>query len=367
MGFSIKLAPGVRVRASSRGLRTSVGPRAARVHFGTGRTGFSSGAGPVSFYTSTSGGRSRSSSGGRRPSTGTSARALANADKADQAQQLAVALGAILELHRADFPPAERPMAPPPPPVDINAVTAKHHKAALAGIGIFKRSARTAAKTQADQAARAEVDAIAAADRSKQGAYQEELDMLWARLGNNDPDVVLGTLAEAFEDNEAAAAPVGVTSSEASVVVLVPSTSAVPERRPTTTAAGNLSLKKLTKRESADFYKLLVCGYVLATVKEAFAVAPGLTHVRVVALRSSGTDAYGKDRIEALLGARFARAALNGVQWATADAAVVLNDTSTELTARFNGPSKEFTALDLAAEPDLAAVMAAVDLDELTA
>lgn len=367
MGFSFKLAPGVRVRASSRGLRTSVGPRAARVHVGAGRTGFSSGAGPVSFYTSTGGGRSRSSSGGRRPSTGTSARALANADKADQAQQLAAALSAILELHRAEFPPAQHPMAPPLPPVNVHAVTAKHRKAALVGIGIFDRSARASAKTAADQAARAEVDAIGAADRRMHGVYQEEFDMLWGRLLNNDPDVVLGALAEAFEDNEAAAAPVGITGSEASVVVLVPSTSAVPERRPTLTAAGNLSLKKLTKRESADFYKLLVCGYVLATVKEAFAVAPGLTHVRVVALRNPGTDAYGKARIEALLGARFARVALDGVQWAAADASVVVNDTSTERTARFMGPSKELAALDLAAEPDLAAVVAAVDLDELTA
>lgn len=208
---------------------------------------------------------------------------------------------------------------------------------------------------------------MTAVDQRAHGAYQEELDMLWGRLLDNDPDVVLGTLAEAFEDNEAAAAPVGITGSEASVVVLVPSTSAVPERRPTLTAAGNLSLKKLTKRESADLYKLLVCGYVLATVKEAFAVAPALAHVRVVALRSPGTDAYGKNRIEVLLGARFARVALDGVQWASADASVVVNDTSTERTARFVGPSKELTALDLAAEPDLAAVVAAVDLDELTA
>jgi len=252
--------------------------------------------------------------------------------------------------------------------VDINAVTTQHRKAALAGIGIFNRSARTAAKAAAAEAARGEVDAMAAENRRKHGAYQEELDMLWGRLVNNDPDVVLGTLAEAFEDNEAAAAPVGVTGAEASVVVLVPSTTAVPERRPTTTAAGNLSLKKLTKRESADFYKLLVCGYVLATVKEAFAVAPGLTHVRVVALRSPGTDAYGKARIEALLGARFARTALDGVLWADAntDATIVVNDTSTELTARFTGLSKEFTALDLATEPDLATVIAAVDLNELT-
>jgi hypothetical protein len=86
-----------------------------------------------------------------------------------------------------------------------------------------------------------------------------------------------------------------------------------------------------------------------------------------VALSNSGTDAYGKARSEALLGARFARVALDGVLWATTDAAVVVNDTSTELTARFSGPSKEFAALDLAAEPDLAAVVAAVDLEELTA
>lgn len=366
MGFSIKLAPGVRVRASSRGVRTSVGPRAARVHFGTGRTGFSSGAGPISFYTSTGGGRSCSSSGARRPSTGTSTRALALADKVDQAQHLAAALGAILELHRAEFPSAQRPVAPPPPPVDAAAVTAKHRKLALAGVGVFNRSRRATAKAAADQAAHVEIEAIAGADLAKHRAYQDELDQLWGRLVGNDPDVVLGTLAEAFEDNQAAAAPIGVAGAEAALVVLVPSPAAVPERRPTTTPAGNLSLKKLTKRESADFYKLLVCGYVLATVKEAFAVAPGLTHVRVAALRSSGADAYGRARAEVLLGARFARTALDGVRWADADSTIVVNDISTELLARFVGPSKEFAPLDLRAEPDLAAVVTAVDLEALT-
>ena len=33
-------------------------------------------------------------------------------------------------------------------------------------------------------------------------------------------------------------------------------------------------MKRLTKREAADFHKLLVCGHVLVTVMEAFAVAP---------------------------------------------------------------------------------------------
>jgi hypothetical protein len=67
MGFSVKIAPGVRVRASSRGVRTSIGPRAARVHVGGGRTGFSTGLGPVSLYTSGSSRRRTAGSRGRSP------------------------------------------------------------------------------------------------------------------------------------------------------------------------------------------------------------------------------------------------------------------------------------------------------------
>ena len=52
-GFlSFKIAPGVRVSASSRGLRTHLGPRVARVHVGGGRTGVSTGGGPFTAYES---------------------------------------------------------------------------------------------------------------------------------------------------------------------------------------------------------------------------------------------------------------------------------------------------------------------------
>src|SRR3954454_19466708 len=91
MGFSIKIAPGVRVRASSRGVRTSIGPRAARLHVGAGRTGFSTGLGPVGYYTSL-GGSGRRSTAARRPSAGTYQRQLivspAVAAKAEEAQRL---------------------------------------------------------------------------------------------------------------------------------------------------------------------------------------------------------------------------------------------------------------------------------------
>ena len=82
---------------------------------------------------------------------------------------------------------------------------------------------------------------------------------------------------------------------------------------PTTTAAGNLSLKKFTTWEMADLYKQLLAGLVLATAKEAFAGAPGVTEIRIVVLRHTPTDACGKIRPEAIMAARLARAALNGV------------------------------------------------------
>src|SRR4051812_27450992 len=140
MGFSVKLAPGVRVRASSRGVRTSIGPRAARVHVGAGRTGFSTGAGPVGYYTSL-GGRPSS-----RPRTGSAAatrqlaatnRVTAAEAKAEEARKLVAALDTILSLHRAEFPAAQRPLAPPPPPVDLAAIRSRHDAEAKAGTSVF--------------------------------------------------------------------------------------------------------------------------------------------------------------------------------------------------------------------------------------
>ena len=363
MGFSIKIAPGVRVRASSRGVRTSIGPRAARIHVGAGRTGVSTGAGPVGFYTSLGGGSTRSRS--PRTSTTTATRSLAAAEKAQQARDLLAAFRAIDDLHRPHFPPAEPPVAPAPPPVDREALRRRHREAATKGISWFARAARKQATAAADAAADREAVVLERQRAEQRQAQQRELDAIWQRLLTNDPDVVLATLAEAFEDNEAAAAAVGIDDGEVSLLVLVPDTTAVPERKPTTTPAGNLSLKKLTKREAADFYKVVVCGHVLVTVKEAFAVAPALAGARVAAVRVTGDDAYGRPRTEVVLAAHFRRAAFEGVQWATADSPTVVTDTSDELVVKPEGATKALGAIDVSTHEDLAALLAAVDIGEL--
>ncbi|MGH3275954.1 MAG: hypothetical protein ACRDNZ_16720, partial [Streptosporangiaceae bacterium] len=112
MGFSVKLMPGVRVRVSGHGVRAGVGPRIARVHVGTGRTGLSSGLGPFSVYGAVGGKRrqrsSRRSGGGGsgRPSVAAlerqaaaARRAQAEAGKAREAQRLAAVFQEIIGLH----------------------------------------------------------------------------------------------------------------------------------------------------------------------------------------------------------------------------------------------------------------------------
>ena len=368
LGFSVRLAPGIRVRASSRGLRTSIGPRAARLHVGAGRTGFSTGAGPVTLYSSVGGGRSHS--GGRRPSAGSYQRQLtvspAAAAKAGEAQRLARLFQELLSVHREEFPAAQPPVAPPPAEPDVEAIRRRHRDAALAGVGFFRRAARAAARDQAARTAEVEIQGLRTEGVRQQAAVQAELDGWWRALCANDPATVLAALAAAFEDNEAAAAPLGVDGDEAALVVLAPAESIVPERMPGTTAAGNLSLRKLPKGERAAFYTMAVMGHVVVTLKEAFAVAPGLRSARVVALRPGGTDAYGRPRLECVLAGQWRRAAFDGVQWRTADAATVAQDTASELLVTLRS-GKELQPLDLSEQPAIRALLQIVDVAELTA
>lgn len=366
LGFSVKIAPGVRVRASSRGVRTSIGPRAARVHVGGGRSGFSTGLGPVSYYASTGGSRRAPAA---RPTAATYQRQLAvspaAAAKAEEAHRLGKLFQELLNIHRENFEPTQRPVAPAPPVPDAVAIRSRHQKRALSSVGIFNRRERALARANADRAAEQELQHLRADAHRQQVQYQVELDAWWMALSKNEPDTVLATLAEAFEDNEAAAAPVGVEGDEVSVVVLAPPEDIVPERMPSQTAAGNLSLRKLPKGERSALYTMAVAGHAIVTVKETLAVAPGIQRVRLIVLRAAGRDAYGRPKLDCVLAGTWKRQALQGVVWATADATTVLQDTATELLLKLKA-GKELLPLDLGLEPEIQRLLGVVDIDELT-
>jgi hypothetical protein len=290
---------------------------------------------------------------------------LAQSNKQREADRLRDAFETIMTIHRETFTPAQKPLTPPPSLVDAAAIRRECQSAALKGVGLFDRAGRKVAKAQGSAAAEVRIQQEVESRRQWAIEQQAELDQVWAKLLSNEPDVVLDRIATAFEDNEAVAAPLGVSDGEATIVVMIPGEEAVPERRPTTTAAGNLSLKKLAKKEREAFYAMLTAGYTLVTVKEAFAVAPALESVRIVGVRRVKKNAYGAKLAEVLLAAHIKRSALAGVQWASADAPTILSDVADELLMQQKGVAKTLTPLDLGNEPDLEKVVDSIDFDQL--
>jgi hypothetical protein len=229
MRKSFKVAPGVRIRASSRGISAGIGPRAARVHIGTRGVGVSSGVGPLSTYSHLGGGAGGrgSSGGGRRASYGGPTKAsIAAREREAKAvareadiDRVAALEKALVSVHTASFPEAERVTLPPPDEVDPQPIETEraaaagipqlaaaagggenppvagnpesvdryelmreHRKRARAGIPFWRIRTQIAAARVAD--AEAEIAAEAETKRRlhEQRREQERLDDLWSQL-----------------------------------------------------------------------------------------------------------------------------------------------------------------------------------------
>jgi hypothetical protein len=155
-----------------------------------------------------------------------------------------------------------------------------------------------------------------------------------------------------------------VAGDEVVLVVLVPGPDVLPDRYPTTTATGRLSLQRPTHTTLAGWYRQLVAGHAVVSAREAFAECPGLGAARVVVLRDEGDGGCPGPRARPVLATRFTREALGEIRWETVTAWDVVEDAGTETVTKERGATRELQPLDLEHEPDLAAVAECVELDE---
>jgi hypothetical protein len=288
MGFGIRVMPGVRVSASSRGVRAGIGPRAARVHVGSGRTGISTGFGPVTAYTSLGGSRRRSS-GARAPSMAGYERQVRAGERQAEFEywlNLNRSMVALGQAHREEFPPAQRPVAPAPESIDAKVIRHRHETEQREGIAFFKRAERKAAKQRAAELAAREASLEKTRREQEQLAEQARLDDAWRALLDNEPGQVFASIEAAFEDNEMPAACIDVDGDSATVLMRIAQPSElVPERMVALTPTGKPTHHKRTKTDINQIYADLLASHVLATVSEALAVAPGLSEVRAIVIR----------------------------------------------------------------------------------
>lgn len=347
--FSARIAPGVRIRVTERGLRASVGPRAARLHVGAGRPGVSTGAGPLTFY------QPIGAASGRR---GPGSAHLRRAERAQEAQVLQDEIVRILALHQATFAPVQRPHLPPPDLPTLDDVQDGLRRRFAAGLGMLDFRGRRAARERAEAEAPAEHKRLVAAAAAEHASRQRAVDLWWRKLTSCDPDTVLEYVNRALDDNEAPAAVLDVIGGELTVGVMVPDTDGVPQRKPATTQAGYATTKAMTKSDIAALHSELVYGHVLVTAKECFAVAPGATSVRVIALLQTPPDSFGQVRVEPLVAARIERDTIQRVVRPDLTAGQITYDVSTTLVEkRVRGRLVPIPATD---EPELAALAAAI-------
>ncbi|HEY3683130.1 MAG TPA: DUF4236 domain-containing protein [Streptosporangiaceae bacterium] len=356
--MSFKIAPGVRVRASTRGIGTSIGPRAARVHVGSRGIGVSSGVGP---FTASANSHGRSNGGARVSRTSLSAleRQVRQAQRAQEIADVGRMERALVTLHLREFPPTQRPIVPPPVPMDARPIARAMKRDQLQGISVFDRKRRRDAKALARTRTEQEVGRQEQLRRAEHARRQSGADTWWHALNRHDTDTVMAVIEAAYEDNEFPAACVDVgegRSRYATVLVMFGPPSLVPERKADLTPTGRPTLKTRTKTERNSLYAAALGSTVIATVKEGFAVAPSVQEIQLLALRKDSAAATAADYVTAIYAARFSRERFRNTDWSRVDPIALLLTAPDALIKR-KGSAREVVPIDLANEPGLQALV----------
>ncbi len=278
---------------------------------------------------------------------------IAATDEDERAAVIDQALRAIADIHRESVPvtvperPAKATLTAYPQLLTV------YRRQELSGVRWSDRAGRKAAKARARELADAHAEHLQSRASLDLAVEAEQIHHRWTLLHENQPQVVLDLLGAAYEDHEAPAAAVGVRDDEVQLVVLVPSVSVVPEQEQ--------SLRPMGQDETSAWYRELVAGHVLISIREAFVVAPALQVARVVAVRDEGVDEAGERRALPVLATRLTRSALNGVAWEVAGAWEIVGRHSDELVVNSSTRTGAMRPLDLAGQPELAALVEIVE------
>lgn len=124
--------------------------------------------------------------------------------------------------------------------------------------------------------------------------------------------------------------------------------------RSNVTPGGKRTLKKRTKTEANALYLEALGSNVLATVKEAFAVAPGTNVVQMLVIRRE-TDKRHAGELAAIYAGGFRRADSASAGRSTQPGAAIVS--APEALLNLKGRTDKVSPLDLSDRPDLRGVI----------
>ncbi|HUR47913.1 MAG TPA: TerD family protein [Acidimicrobiales bacterium] len=293
-------------------------------------------------------------------------RAQAHAEKEAAIARLQAVLNDLTTDHLQDFPRAQRPAPPTPPatPLEVIAKEATRHH--LAGVSVFARRERTTAKEHAQREAAAYLADLEQQIRARRREWEEDAESWWRALNNNDEPTVLDAVNAAFSDNPAPALAVGVQEAVLSVVIRQPGLAAMPTQHPAVTPAGRPTLKKSSQRDRLWLWFSCLGSHVIATLKEAFAIAPAINAVDLAVI----TDFAPNSQLGVAVYGRWSRATIEGRSWRSAEDAQQFVDIGEDVASCIRWTSAgnlsaSMRPVDVSAIPALAGLLdSAVEDDD---
>lgn len=252
-------------------------------------------------------------------------------EKQQRYQDLLSTLKGIDQKHWNSYLQYRPPQLESPNVGSLAAFEKSFVKESLKGLGLFdfsgRKAAREKAKVQASSAYAKEIKRTADAHRAE---YKAKVNF-FNKLVQNDPETVIDVTNSVFNDFEAPARVWGVDGKVMFILIQIPGIEAIPEMKPDVTEAGNISITKMPVSLRNKYYRYLICGTVLDSVKLAFAAAPNMEYVRVVSFRPTPLDAYGRRYNQPIMAYSTSKTRLRGVQWEMFDSEKILMDTQRQV------------------------------------
>ncbi len=206
--------------------------------------------------------------------------------KAERAQAILEEEDALISLHRAWYPPVQRPVVADRRPVNEEAIRRRRAELAREGVRWFDVSNRRRAVRTAEEMAHHDIDEAMAASSNWTEREERRLDAWWNSLCGNDPAVVEQHLRGVFQSTDTPASPVSVAGGLLDVAVLIPGEHVLPSES-VHLVGGDLSIRRASRSHRAQLHRQVVAGLLIAVARQTFAAAPGLTAVRCHALQAT--------------------------------------------------------------------------------
>lgn len=292
-----------------------------------GRSGVSTGAGPVTLYQGLG-------AAPRRTTNGATAE-----QKAKLHQQAADHLAILEALHRAEVPAITRTEVPPVALRPFRLLLATAELQELKQAGRFDGAARRQARARAREVAEGwAMDLLVLADRDR-AERQAVVDGAWALLEGNDPPTLRASLDAVFRATRAPVVGIEVDGETVVVRLRGPVEAELPQAKPTRTKVGAKTVGAFTKSESASWFAALAAGRALVAAKQVFAHGPGVRTVKVIVEGAAGSGG-------ALLAARIQRVRLQAESFRQG-AFEVLERCSDELLFKAAGRTRELVPIEV--------------------